>query len=239
MSGRLQRSTFLNPEVCGGLALFGIVLSAIWTGFGAFNISRGNMAGLVFDVLGLVVSVGSTAFQFRLLNTMKEKDDGLHWRTSTESYIGPAGRGNSRSDADHPAPAEGTGTEPTCRGISAESSSLVIGEVEAFRGWRVIGDYLASDMGAIWIPDKPMIGVDVGLDNTNGVHSFKSYQDAVEYYKGRLEPYAIGKIKMWGEIAEHQIGYRAQFAKPLEILLVKNGASASALSSRYRLGEKK
>jgi hypothetical protein len=97
-----------------------------------------------------------------------------------------------------------------------------IGEIIAFRAWRVIGstwfrkgDNLLHSVFVqdyVWHPDRPASG-DV---QTHGIYSFR---DAVRckwdygYTQGRQRTLLFGKVKIWGEIVEHEAGYRSEFAK--------------------------
>jgi hypothetical protein len=97
-----------------------------------------------------------------------------------------------------------------------------VGEIIAYRAWRVMertwlrrGDdrlhsVLVEDY--VWHPDKPASG-DIG---THGIYSFRHViQCSEEYGYGSLTrgPLLFGKVKIWGEIVEHERGYRSQFAK--------------------------
>jgi len=94
------------------------------------------------------------------------------------------------------------------------------GEIIAYRAWRVIApnwfrngdDWLHSVYirDYVWLPDAPASG-DV---KTHGIYSFRHViRSAVEYgyrVKGVL---LFGKVKIWGEVVEHEAGYRSQFGK--------------------------
>jgi hypothetical protein len=96
-----------------------------------------------------------------------------------------------------------------------------VGEIIAYRAWRVItsswlwsgDDRLHSVLmrDYVWHPDKPASG-DV---RTHGIYSCRdvtrSRQDY--WYSAGSEPLLFGKIKIWGEVIEHEEGYRSQFGK--------------------------
>src|SRR5262245_20761175 len=97
-----------------------------------------------------------------------------------------------------------------------------VGEVDACRAWRVMGtgwligrdsrlhSILMSDY--VWHPDNPASG-DV---RTHGIYSFrKVIKSMADYgYDAAMRgPILFGKIKIWGEIVEHEAGYRSEFAK--------------------------
>jgi len=73
-----------------------------------------------------------------------------------------------------------------------------------------------------WEPGKPMEG-----DPTiamYGVHAFKSILEAARQYRGSRNPLptaqwdmcVFGRIALWGDIYEHDRGYRAQYGRPIE-----------------------
>jgi hypothetical protein len=110
------------------------------------------------------------------------------------------------------------GDEPA---TNAKHEGIRVGEIIAYRAWRVIppswlsggDDRLHSVLirDYIWQPDTPAFG-DV---RTHGIYSFRdaisSKQDY--WYSAGTEPLLFGKIKIWGEVVEHEAGYRSQFAK--------------------------
>lgn len=117
------------------------------------------------------------------------------------------------------------------------NAGIRAGEVIAYRGWAIKGDRLFSvyKHECEWHPGKPMKG---DTREEYGVHAFKDAQDTseyVDYYASglgwvyinlltsinyrteRVRFYAIGKVALWGEIVEHERGYRAEFCKVLSI----------------------
>lgn len=138
-----------------------------------------------------------------------------------------------------------TRTSRPSRTGTVENSGVVLGEIEAFRCWQVAGDFLLSMNGFVWLPGEPMTGENVGVDNTNGVHAFKAIDGARYFSQGCEYPTAIGRVWLWGDIIEHEEGYRAQYAKPLEILQVawkgdgtRGNEIALGLCRRYGLEDK-
>ena len=64
----------------------------------------------------------------------------------------------------------------------------------------------------VWYPDKPASG-DV---RTYGIYSFRDVIRSKEEYgydPGVDGPLLFGKVKIWGEIVEHEEGYRSEFGK--------------------------
>src|SRR5262245_7701713 len=106
------------------------------------------------------------------------------------------------------------------RGLKHEG--IRVGEIIAYRAWRAVGpgwlqrrddrlhSILMSDY--VWHPDQPASG-DV---RTQGIYSFrKIIKSMADYgYDSVMRgPILFGKIKIWGEIVEHEAGYRSEFAK--------------------------
>jgi len=97
-----------------------------------------------------------------------------------------------------------------------------VGEIIAYRAWRVIvragDDRLHSVFirDYVWHPDVPASG-DV---RTHGVYSYRNLIRSSEEYGysplGR-GPLLFGKVKIWGEIVEHEAGYRSQFGKVVSL----------------------
>lgn len=87
-----------------------------------------------------------------------------------------------------------------------------------------------------------------------GVHAFKDEARALAYcrlyamqeamfesiiYHGRpgcvpWRPFAIGTVALWGEVIEHEEGYRAEFAKVMSInRLIGEGGNLDELRALY------
>lgn len=111
------------------------------------------------------------------------------------------------------------------------------GEIIAFRVWRVRPDdamLISSYTDHVWKPGDtmqahaPVADFDDphGREKT-GVHGWKSVFEVVGYSQHLLTPeysikrdryengntIVIGRVKLWGDVVEHQRGYRAEFAK--------------------------
>jgi hypothetical protein len=100
-----------------------------------------------------------------------------------------------------------------------------VGEIIAYRGWRVIepcwwrkgDDFLHSVhmKDYVWHPNEPASG-DV---QEHGIYSFRCVIRSREDYLFYLDkgPLLFGQVKIWGEIVEHQSGYRSQFGKVVSL----------------------
>jgi len=105
------------------------------------------------------------------------------------------------------------------RGIRHEG--IRVGEIIAYRAWRVIvPGWLSRDdllhsvamRDYVWYPGRPASG-DV---RTHGIYSFRQVirsRDEYGYDPGNSEAFLFGKVKIWGEIVEHEAGYRSEFGK--------------------------
>jgi hypothetical protein len=104
-----------------------------------------------------------------------------------------------------------------------KDEGLRVGEIIAFRAWRVITPtwprkdaeprlHSVAMSHYIWHPDKPASG-DVRI---HGIYSFRDVIRSKQEYGydlGVNEPFLFGKVKIWGEIVEHEEGYRSEFGK--------------------------
>lgn len=54
-----------------------------------------------------------------------------------------------------------------------------------------------------------------GYDRRVGIFAFKTLEQTLD--SGFLQHF-VGKVALWGEVAEHEKGYRAQYAYPLTLI---------------------
>src|SRR5262249_11063490 len=97
------------------------------------------------------------------------------------------------------------------------------GEIIAYRAWRVIdpGSFSSGDdrlhsvymRDYVWHPGEPASG-DVRI---HGIYSFRDAIRAKYEYTSTTSiddgPLLFGQIKIWGEVVEHEVGYRSQFGR--------------------------
>jgi hypothetical protein len=82
-------------------------------------------------------------------------------------------------------------------------------------------------MGHAWLPHIPVQG-DPHLEGT-GVHAFKSLDEAFAYadkVRGWIFPsgnVVVGHVALWGDVIEHEHGYRAQYGSVHNIMKVVVG----------------
>jgi hypothetical protein len=95
-----------------------------------------------------------------------------------------------------------------------EDAGIVAGEVVAYRCWFIKEDgLLYSDVmrNVCWKPGEVLQAGDGDLELRRGIHAFKSPILACQF-AGTVEGYVTGTVDLWGEVYEHDRGYRAQFA---------------------------
>lgn len=193
-----------------------------------------HSAGLCVSILVLLVT----------LHIRKGTINGANRRTNPQVHSDPDTGATAISGAvvapATPKPSAQSLTHPRKRTV--ERTGVVIGEVIAFRCWRVAGDYLLSMNGAVWLPDQPMVGAGVDVYNSCGVHAFKTLDDALRY-TGQGWICAIGEVRLWGTIVEHKTGYRGEKARVHRITIAWNRnredmpAVALRIAERYSLVE--
>lgn len=107
-------------------------------------------------------------------------------------------------------------------------SDMQVRDLIGWRVWRITSlGYLRSlTADAIWLPGVPMEASEVvdrhAASKTGGsdlgIHVFAERNGAIleiEAYTGREAGtgYAVGSVLLWGEVVEHERGYRAERAK--------------------------
>jgi hypothetical protein len=120
-------------------------------------------------------------------------------------------------------------------------AGIRVGEIIGYRLWWVDQSGLLRSVIAdkvVWPVDRPVTGsidhivlFDYGLPCYGGVYCYKDFNQAHEQFiqgtKGMEIGYpwkpmgviglALGSVKLWGEVVEHEHGYRASFAKPASL----------------------
>lgn len=88
-----------------------------------------------------------------------------------------------------------------------------IQDLIGWRLWRItLTGYLHSlSTPAVWLPGEPMRGT-VGDRGGSGVYAFKKRTDAILAADGTPSAYAVGSVILWGDVVEHERGYRAERA---------------------------
>ena len=121
-----------------------------------------------------------------------------------------------------------------------EHEGIQLGEIEAWRVWRVKdGGLWSVTNDTFWPPSTHLEAHKVDIPLGDGIHAFKSAERAQTYYfenGASMTPsdvgFAVGQLLLWGEIVEFEEGYHAQFAKVSKIV-DGVGCDLDALRERY------
>lgn len=147
--------------------------------------------------------------------------NGLHRKTSKRSHrrsskssraTGTRTKGSSttrtaRTTESQPRPRKETG-----EGKLIEGKLITAGEIIAWRCWRLCWwrDRLRSVfIEERWEPQKPLRAASHYL---HGIHTWKTRELADLYGSSLPARYAIGQVEIWGNVHEHEWGYRAEYA---------------------------
>jgi hypothetical protein len=118
-----------------------------------------------------------------------------------------------------------------------EDAGIVAGEVIAYRCWRLGPDgllYSVFRSEFCWQPGEIVEGDAAGGD---GVHAFKSVF-LMAQYAGTPVGYVSGMVELWGEVYEHERGYRASKAA-IKSIDDSTYYDAKALRKLYGLNRRK
>jgi hypothetical protein len=119
---------------------------------------------------------------------------------------------------------------------------MIVGELIGWRIWRIKRGYLISfSLETAWPPDEPMTGKPNDYNNA-GIWAFKDKARALNKFAsdtGRSQSWAFGSVRLWGEVIEHDLGWRAEFARVASIDGVLNGGLLGrklwSLRERYKV----
>jgi hypothetical protein len=98
------------------------------------------------------------------------------------------------------------------------------GELEGWRAWKLEGDgqqLTSVYKETIWAPGQIIKGNPT--EDKEGVHAWKElgglvqYVDHVTYDDVTNGEIVLGRVHLWGAIVEHELGYRAEFAKIISL----------------------
>ena len=164
-------------------------------------------------------------------------NNGQHRRANPSNNGGPHTYSGGIAGAFSPIPAPAYSRDDAeARHRAIENTGLTVGEITAWRTWRVRDGYLVSPVVVVyWAPREAMQGDVI----ENGVYAFKRKTDALNEYTVRCGEVAVlGQVALWGEVVEHEHGYRAEFGKPLTLDAIypetpENIKQLEALRVRY------
>jgi hypothetical protein len=158
---------------------------------------------------------------------MQGEDNGRHRRT-TQTSPGNTTQGTYRTNV-------GTSPSPlrafypsTDTWVPLEDAGIRAGEIIGYRAWLLYGNNLFSVYANYrWSPE----GEATPVENLHfyGLHAFKTYREA--YYNYRCyqcgDTVIFGSVALWGEVIEHKIGYRAQYARIISLDKLLNNCKGS------------
>jgi len=90
------------------------------------------------------------------------------------------------------------------------------GEIIGYRVWRLERNKLRA-VTADYMWKRGANGPATDIATTGGFYALKELSDAMRMLM-LGSPCAIGKIAMWGEVIEHEQGYRAEYATIVELM---------------------
>lgn len=141
--------------------------------------------------------------------------NGQYWRAAKEVH-GSSNTASGASAGAFAAPVAqfaGPGvTFPTAASAATfDDAGIRAGEVRAYRCWLLRNGLLRSvTQDFYWQPGETVAG---DAEHGEGVHAFKSILLMSEYGIYRENDIVVtGTIDLWGEVYEHELGYRASYA---------------------------
>lgn len=107
-----------------------------------------------------------------------------------------------------------------------EDAGIRAGEIIGYRCWKLEnGDQLRSIyMGTIWMPGETgQTSVPLNPYGGSGFYAFKTLEDVkCEFPRGHLYTHQLiyGEVALWGQVYEHERGYRAECVRITRIIEV-------------------
>ena len=162
--------------------------------------------------------------------------NGRHWRAKSSAQSNPARSSNPR-DTER-AGRTTVARTPNYRAIPF--AGIRAGEIIAPRVWTLYGNLLhgAFFMGHAWLPHAPVRG-DLHVGG-GGIHAFKSFDEAFKYAEKASDwifpngNVVVGHVALWGDVIEHEHGYRAEYGSVYDIVSVtRDNIDLDALCCHY------
>jgi hypothetical protein len=154
----------------------------------------------------------------RIFKLAKEVTLGRYWKSATQVYGGAnqTSGGSVAAGAGYTGPNFSTAgpTGPAPPTPAFEDAGIRAGEVTAYRCWELRDGLLYSMYQSLicWKPGEVMEGD--SSKESQGVHGFKDRlaAGAYGYDVCNLSRVVSGTVELWGEVYEHERGYRASKA---------------------------
>ena len=107
-----------------------------------------------------------------------------------------------------------------------EDAGFKIGEIVAYRAWAYRDGTIRSVVydNYLWLPGGIQFDPEKSVYEGFGFHAFKDMHDALEQFHHLYTLVIFGEVYLWGEVIEHENGYRAQYAKIKKITSSNSGS---------------
>lgn len=117
-----------------------------------------------------------------------------------------------------------------------ENEGVKVGEVIAWRCWRVFEGWLYSFTmeNVEWLPGDVQEAHKVGQNHGEGIHAFKTRRQAIEYTTN--SDAVVGKVALWGDVVEFEHGYHAEFARIVSIDWGRSYVDLETMRNTYGFG---
>jgi hypothetical protein len=115
-------------------------------------------------------------------------------------------------------------------------SDIIVGEIIAWRGWKIRNGYLSSfSQNTVWPPKEPVTGKVGSGEHDAGVYAFKDRRKLFDFLGGESQHMVWGSVALWGDVVEHELGYRAENAaiRSLDGWYPNSSADLSELRRTY------
>jgi hypothetical protein len=119
-----------------------------------------------------------------------------------------------RADGTFDPGAVAAANEAFAAGCPREAPCITLGEITGWRVWIVGEICLLSPLREVPWPPGGVFAGDCAAGF--GIFAFKERQRAIDEARRMATPwltFAYGSVRLWGEVAEHRRGYRAEFAR--------------------------
>lgn len=105
-----------------------------------------------------------------------------------------------------------------------------VAPIVGYRVWNWHDNELWSLNGEAWLPNQAFVAKcpsarhePTPYDCSCGVHAAKDFEHLLKMFSAKfVEDFVHGEVHLWGEVVEHDLGYRAQFAYPKSLVLPFN-----------------
>lgn len=118
-------------------------------------------------------------------------------------------------------------TVEATRAPPLEDAGIRAGEIIGYRAWLLMEDGLLHGMfmtDYAWKPRAVEHSPKVDARWGAGLHAFKDLKEArSQYFYYGEYPVVLGEVSLWGEVIEHEKGFRAEYAAIRDLLVLDDG----------------